>query len=79
MDATDFLVDVGNPAALDATLTALPGVVAQVVGGPNGPFHREDGHYVVRVFGGDTANTMFEFMVGTQGYCTVIGKGDGLV
>lgn len=79
MEAADFLVDVGNPAALDETLRALPGVNAFVVGGSEGPFPQEDGHYVVRVFGGETAESMFEFMVTNQGYCTIVGKRDGLI
>lgn len=74
MDYTDFLVDVGNPVALDETLTAMPGVNCQVIGGPNGPFSQQDGHYKVRVFGGEVANEMFEFMVTNQGYCKVVGK-----
>jgi hypothetical protein len=78
MEATDFLVDVGNPAALDATLTALPGVVAQVIGGPDGPFAEEDGHYIVRVFGGAMANSMFTFMVENQGYCRVVQQRETL-
>ena len=67
--ATDFLVDVGNPKALDETLSALPGTIAQVIGGPNGPFAERDGHYVVRVFG-DTS--VFKFACENQGYCKIV-------
>lgn len=66
-EATDFLVDVGNPKALDETLQALPGVNAFVVGTPE-PI-RENGHYVVRVFGDPF---FFKFAVENQGYCTII-------
>lgn len=72
MEAVDFLVDTGNPAALDETLQALPGVNALVLGGPDGPFPQEDGHYMVRVFGGQMQASMFKFMVENQGYCTVV-------
>lgn len=65
----DFLVDVGNPAALDTTLSALPGVVAQVIGGPDGPFAEEDGHYIVRVFGNPS---FFKFACENQGYCKIV-------
>lgn len=78
MEATDFLVDVGNPAALDDTLRARPGANAFVVGGPSGPFREKDGHYIVRVFGGETANSMFRFMVENQGYCKVVAECEGL-
>lgn len=71
MNATDILVDVGNPVALDETLRALPGVVAMLIGGPEGPFKRVEDHYVVRVFGDPE---MFEFMVTNQGYCTVVRR-----
>lgn len=77
--ATDFLVDTGNPAALDETLRALPGVNAFVVGGPVGPFARDDGHHIVRVFGDSTAAQMFKFMVENQGYCTIVRERDDLV
>lgn len=74
VETTDFLVDVGNPAALDQTLQALSMLRAFVIGGPKGPFLQEDDHYIVRVFGGDTANSMFEYMMKSQGYCTVVGR-----
>jgi hypothetical protein len=67
----DFLVDVGNPKALDETLAALPSVTAQVIGGPDGPFEQEDGHYVVRVFGNPG---FFKFSVENQGYCRMVGE-----
>lgn len=78
IEATDFLVDVGNAAALDQTLQALPGVNALVVGGPEGPFARDGAHYIVRVFGGPEANSMFKFMVENQGYCKVIRERETL-
>lgn len=78
VEATDFLVDVGSPAALDATLQALPGVRSFVVGGPDGPFTKDDGHYIVRVFGGSAAESMWEFMVANQGYCTIVGRRESL-
>lgn len=78
MGATDFLVDVGNPAALDVTLQALPGIHALVVGGPDGPFPRDDGHYVVRVFDGELYATMFKMMMESQGYCRIVKQCEGL-
>jgi hypothetical protein len=78
VEASDFLVDVWNPAALDATLQALPGVRSFVVGGPDGPFAEDGGHYIVRVFGGKDAESMWEFMVTNQGYCTVVGRRESL-
>ena len=72
----DVLVETTDPAWLDKTLTDLPGVVAQVVGGPNGPFRQTEGYYVVRVFTGIDA---FKFMVENQGYCKIFKILDALV
>ncbi len=73
--ATDFLVDVGSPEALDETLQAAPGINAFVVGGPKGPFIKDDGHYIVRVFG---EPSFFRFMIENQGYCTIVGEREEL-
>jgi len=74
MKATDYLVDVVHPGALDATLTLLPGCVARVVGMPEPKV--VDGHYVVRVFGNPD---FFLFAMGQQGYCKVVRALESLV
>lgn len=62
----DFLVDTGNPSALDATLQQMGAVL---IGGPN-DFVVHEGHYVVRALG----NPGFvRFAVKQQGYATVVG------
>lgn len=65
----DFLVDVGNPAALDQTLKQLPKAVAFMVGAPEYP--RVDGYFVARVYG-DVG--FFQFACEHQGYCKVIRR-----
>lgn len=79
--ASDFLLDYeGDPAALDRTLQDLPGVAVTLAQGEAAPgYLRHEGHYVARVFGGSSANRMFEFMVENQGYCTVIRELDELL
>ena len=66
----ELLVRVGNPDALDATLTALPGCIARVVGcgTPEGPQRRE-GCYVVRVLRGAK---FAEFAIRSQGYAEIV-------
>jgi hypothetical protein len=66
---TDFLVEVGDVAALDVTLRMLPGCMAAVVGMPK-PV-KVDGRFVVRVFGNPS---FFLFAAKQQGYCRVIGE-----
>jgi hypothetical protein len=67
--ATDVLVKTTDPVALDNTVQALPGCVAAVVGGPNGPFPRVEGAYVVRCFSG---KDFLKFAIDQQGYGTVV-------
>lgn len=76
MSATDILVDTTDPAWLDRTLSSMPGITAQVVGGQDGPFPQVDGYYVVRVFGDIT---FFRFAVENQGYCIVVKELEELV
>jgi hypothetical protein len=66
----EILVRVANPDALDATLTALPGCIARVVGigTPDGP-QRRDGCYVVRVLRGAK---FAEFAIRSQGYAEIV-------
>lgn len=70
---TDILVDTANPDALDATVQQLGAAV--VIGGglPEG-YAMVDGHYVVRVIGGDPG--FIEFAINNQGYGTVVGRLD---
>lgn len=72
-DVVEILVRVANPQALDATLAALPGCIARVVGcgTPAGPQLR-DGCYVVRVLAG--AN-FAEFAIRSQGYAEIVSVG----
>lgn len=76
-EATDFLVETGNPERLDDTFQQLPMMRAFVVGRgvPGGIVEREGG-YVVRVFG-DTG--FFKFACEQQGYCRIIKQLDQLV
>jgi hypothetical protein len=75
--ATDFLVETGNPEALDNTLQALPMMRAFVVGrGVPGGIVKHEGYHVVRVFG-DTG--FFKFACEQQGYCKVIRQLEELV
>lgn len=73
-EATDFLVETGNPTYLDDTLQQLPNMHAFVVGrGVPGGFAMREGYNVVRVFG-DTS--WFKFAVEHQGYCKIIKQLD---
>jgi len=72
---TDYLVDVGHPQALDATLKLLPGCTAAAVVGMPEP-KIVDGHYVVRVFGDPG---FFLYAMRQQGYCTIVRALDQLV
>ena len=63
MEYKDFLVETGNPAALDATLNQIG---AALVGGPN--YLTQEGYYVARTFNPD----FFLFACQNQGYCKVI-------
>ena len=74
IEATDFLVETGNPEYLDDTLQQLPNMYARVVGrGVTGGIVKREGGYVVRVFG-DTG--WFKFAVEQQGYCKIIRQLD---
>ncbi len=73
----DFLVETGNPLALEDTLQHLPNMHARVVGrGVLGGIVKQEGYYVVRVFGDPG---WFKFAVEQQGYCKIIKQLDELV
>jgi hypothetical protein len=73
--AVDILVDTANPAALDATVQALPGCIAVVLGGPDDYVRHEDA-WVVRCLAGADA---LKFMIEHQGYGKVIRQLDELL
>lgn len=75
--ATDFLVQTGNPEMLDDTLAQLPGMYARVIGRTTpGGIQYKEGYPVVRVFG-DTG--WFRFAMEQQGYCKIIRQLEELV
>ncbi len=71
--AADFLVDVGNPAALDRTLLQMGAALVQE--GP-GVYKQVEGHYIMRAL----RNPDFvRFACESQGYCKIVRKLDQLV
>ena len=64
----DFLIDVGNPEALNQTLRQLVNTVAVVLGAPD--FPKQEGYYVMRSWGLDHGFLLFACE--RQGYCRVI-------
>jgi hypothetical protein len=73
--ARDFLVDVGNPAALDATLGRMGAHLVQAEARPG--YLMVDGHYVMRAVSADPG--FLRFACESQGYCTIVGELDELV
>lgn len=74
--ATDILVEAADPADLDRTVQALPGCIAAVNGGPDGPFPKVDGAYVVRCFAG---KEFLKFAIDQQGYGRVVRELEELI
>lgn len=64
--AKDFLVDTGNPVAVDLTLNQIGAVL---VGAPD--YVKRDGYYVMRVLR-DEAVGFVKFACEHQGYCKII-------
>lgn len=67
---TDFLVEVGNPRALDDTLKQLHGALAALVMSSPESYEQVDGKYVMRCFGDPG---YVKFACEHQGYCKIIG------
>ena len=72
----EILVRVGNPEALQNTLSMLPGVASAKVlgvGTPEGPT-KEGDCYIVRVF--EHESGFLKFAMQNQGYATVVSQRD---
>lgn len=67
-EATDFLIECGNPKAFDKTIQKM-GAAALINGGNEDNYIKKDGRYVMRVFG-DTG--FIQFAIENQGYGKVI-------
>lgn len=72
--ATDFLIECGNPEAFDNTIQQL-GAAALIDGGVKGKYIKKDGYYIMRVFG-DAG--FLKFAIENQGYGKVIKELDEL-
>lgn len=70
-EATDFLIECGNPEAFDRTIQSLG--AAALVGGPD--YIKKDGYYVMRVFGD---SGFIKFAVKNQGYGKIVKELDTL-
>lgn len=67
-EATDFLIECGNPEVFDKTIQQL-GTAVLMDGGNKGEYVKQDGYYIMRVFG----NAGFlKFSIENQGYGKVI-------
>jgi len=64
----DFYVETGNPKMLDATVQQL-GAAAIIQEGEE--YFRENGHYVMRIFGNPG---FIKFACENQGYCRIVGE-----
>jgi hypothetical protein len=69
--AKEFLVETGNPKALDATLNQMGAALVQ----RGQDYLQRDGHYVMRVLGDPG---FVKFACEAQGYCTVVRELDEL-
>ena len=49
-EATDYLVECGNPEAFDKTIQQL-GAAVLINGGAEGYYTKKEGFYIMRVFG----------------------------
>lgn len=67
-EATDFLVECGNPKAFDQTIQQL-GAAVLINGGNEDSYTKKDGYYIMRVFG-DVG--FLKFAIENQGYGKVI-------
>lgn len=68
MEATDFIVECGNPEAFDRTVQSL-GSAVLMDGGTKGQYIKKDGGYVMRVFGDPG---YIKFAVEAQGYGKIV-------
>jgi hypothetical protein len=66
--ATDFLIECGNPEAFDKTINQL-GAAALIDGGVKGKYIKKDGYYIMRVFGDPG---FLKFSIEHQGYGKII-------
>ena len=67
-EATDYLVECGNPKAFDKTIQQL-GTAVLINGGAEGDYSKKEGFYIMRVFG-DVG--FLKFAIENQGYGKVI-------
>jgi len=67
-EATDYLVECGNPEAFDKTIQQL-GAAVLINGGVEGDYTKKEGFYIMRVFG-DAG--FLKFSIENQGYGKVI-------
>jgi len=73
-EATDFLIECGNPEAFDKTVQQL-GPAVLMDGGVKGQYVKKDGYYIMRVFG-DAG--YLKFAIQNQGYGKIIKELDEL-
>lgn len=70
VEFTDLLVDTGNPEMLDTTMQHFGCLLSS----PSpGRYDTEQGHYVLRVFGGQSHVDVIRDIMEQQGYGHVVG------
>lgn len=73
MEFTDLLVDTASPELLDTTMQSFGCLICMP---EPGKYTTHQGHYILRVFGGQVKVDMIKSIMAQQGYGKVVGQLD---